>query len=285
MRCAKIEIGIVFNKRKKEVGRILRTLIPFLSRQGVKVKLLPEGKEFGYGKYIVSFGSFLKGTSLVIAIGGDGTLLTSAHIVGESEVPIMGINVGGLGFLAFFSPNEMKGVIKDFLSGKAKIEERVAIKSNFKGKGYLALNDIAVNIGPSLRAIDVIVYCQKRLVSRFVGDGVILSTPTGSTAYSLSCGGSIIYPNLSAFIITPIAPHALAARPIVLPADSEMTFQLAPGSERGFLVIDGQKRLSFAPGEEVVCRSAEKKIKIIVPKKKDYFTILRHKMRWGGERR
>ncbi len=275
-------IGIIFNKEKKEIKGVLRKICRFLAEEGIRIKFLKGAEKFGYGKYVVARGDFLKNTSLVIAIGGDGTILASAHLIGERGIPIMGINVGSLGFLAFFSPKEALTTLADFLKGEAKVEERMALQVSFQGKEYFALNDATVNMGYSLRAIEVILYSGKRYVSRFMGDGVIISTPTGSTAYSLACGGSIIYPTLSCFIITPIAPHALSARPLIVPADEEITIELAKGSEAGFLMVDGQIKLEIYPGERAIFQQARERVKIIIPQKKDYFTILRQKMRWGG---
>lgn len=275
-------IGIIFNKKKKEIKGVLRKICRFLAKKEIRTKFLKGAEKFGYGKYVVSIGDFLKNTSLVIAIGGDGTILASAHLIRERGIPIMGVNVGSLGFLAFFSPKEVLTALAEFLKGKAKVEERMALKVSFQGKEYFALNDATVNMGYSLRAIDVILYSQKKYISHFLGDGVIISTPTGSTAYSLACGGSIIYPTLSCFIITPIAPHALSARPLIIPADEEITIELAKEGEAGFLLVDGQIKLEIYPGERAIFRQAKEKVKIIIPQKKDYFAILRQKMRWGG---
>ncbi|MEO0098036.1 MAG: NAD(+)/NADH kinase [candidate division WOR-3 bacterium] len=275
-------VGIVFNPKKEGVREVLKEVSTFLQKKGVRIKFLPGGEKFGFRRYVVSKGKFLRETSLVIAIGGDGTILASAHLVGERGIPIMGINIGSLGFLAFFSPKEALTTLADFLKGKAKVEERMALKVSFQGKEYFALNDATVNMGYSLRAIEVILYSGKRYVSRFIGDGVIISTPTGSTAYSLACGGSIIYPTLSCFIITPIAPHALSARPLIVPAEEELRVELAKDSETGFLVIDGQRRLKISPGFRAKFLKAKRGINVVVPTRKDYFSILRQKMRWGG---
>ncbi len=276
-----MEIGIIANIKKEETKEVIKRIVPLLLKKKVGIKFLKEGKILGYGRYVVSKEEFLR-SSLIIAIGGDGTILSAAHLVEEREIPIMGINVGSLGFLAFFSMDEAEENILDFLSGKAVIEERIALRVSFKGKDYFALNDITLNMGKNLRAIEVILYSNGNYICHFIGDGVILATPTGSTAYSLACGGSIIYPTLSCLIITPIAPHALSARPLILPATKTVTCELEKDSEPGFLVIDGQRRLAIKPKERANFRVARKRVKILIPKDRDYFEILRQKMRWGG---
>ncbi len=277
-----MEIGIIANPKKAEAKEILKKIVPFLLRKRVRVKFLKSARYFGYEKQIVPPKEFLSSSSLIIAIGGDGTILSAAHLVEEREIPIMGINVGSLGFLAFFSKDEAMAALSDFLKGKATIEERIALRCQFKGKDYFALNDVTVNMGKSLRAIEVILYSQGEYISTFLGDGVILATPTGSTAYSLACGGSIIYPTLSNFIITPIAPHALSARPLIIPAERVITVELAKESESGNLVIDGQVREPILPKERAYFRKAKKPVKIICPREGYYFALLRQKMRWGG---
>jgi NAD+ kinase len=264
------------------VEEIVAKVFSFLKRRGIKVKFLKSASDFGYSQSIVKKRDFLKNTSLLIAIGGDGTILASSHLVEERSIPIMGINVGSLGFLTLFSPKSALPALNDFLEGKAKMEERMALRAFFRKRIFFALNDVCINFGPTLRAIDIFLYSRDKYISHFLGDGVIIATPTGSTAYSLACGGSIIHPSLSCLIITPISPHGLTARPLILSAEEEIIIELSEKSERGVLVIDGQKRLPIQPKERVKVSAAKGKVKLLSPEEFDYFSILRQKMRWGG---
>ena len=219
---------------------------------------------------------------LVVACGGDGTLLRAARLVGSRDVPIMGVNLGALGFLTEFSADEAQAGIADFCRGTHTEERRMVLACRYGRKSAFALNDIAVNMGPANRAIELAAGSGGVLVTRFVGDGVVVATPTGSTAYSLAAGGPVVYPTMQAILLTPLAPHALASRPMILPADARIELELSRRSESAVLNLDGQERWMMKPGRPLHISRAGFTIRLVTPKGKTYFQILRDKLKWTG---
>ena len=230
-------------------------------------------------------GKIIVGADLVVACGGDGTLLRAARLVGNRDIPIMGVNLGALGFLTEFSADEALAGIKDFCRGTHTEERRMALACSYGRRSGFALNDIAVNMGPASRAIELVAGSGGVLVTRFVGDGVVVATPTGSTAYSLAAGGPVVYPTMEAILLTPLSPHALASRPMILPADARLEFELSQRSESAALNLDGQERWVIKPGRPLRIQRADFTIRLVTPKGKTYFQILRDKLKWTGSQR
>jgi NAD+ kinase len=222
---------------------------------------------------------------LVVACGGDGTLLRAARLVGSRDVPIMGVNLGALGFLTEFSAEEALSGIEDFCQGTHAEERRMVLACTYGRKSGFALNDIAVNMGPAGRAIELVAGCGGALVTRYVGDGVVVATPTGSTAYSLAAGGPVVFPTMQAILLTPLSPHALASRPMILPPDAKITLELSRRSETAPLSLDGQERWTVRPGRPISISRAGFTIRLVTPKGKTYFQILRDKLKWTGSQR
>ena len=219
---------------------------------------------------------------LVVACGGDGTLLRAARLVGSRDVPIMGVNLGALGFLTEFSADEAQAGIEDFCRGTHTEERRMVLACRHGRKSAFALNDIAVNMGPANRAIELVACSGGVLVTRFVGDGVVVATPTGSTAYSLAAGGPVVYPTMQAILLTPLSPHALASRPMILPPDAKVELELSKRSDSAVLNLDGQERWTMRPGRPLHISRAGFTIRLVTPKGKTYFQILRDKLKWTG---
>jgi NAD+ kinase len=219
---------------------------------------------------------------LVVACGGDGTLLRAARLVGAKSVPIMGVNLGALGFLTEFSAEEALAGLEEFCRGTHAEERRMALACSYGRKSGFVLNDIAVNMGPASRAIELVASSGGVLVTRFVGDGVVVATPTGSTAYSLAAGGPVVYPTIETVLLTPLSPHALASRPMILPADAKVELELSKRSEEAVLNLDGQERWRIKPGRPIRISRAGFKIRLVTPKDKTYFRILRDKLKWTG---
>ncbi len=219
---------------------------------------------------------------LVVACGGDGTLLRAARLVGSRDIPIMGVNLGALGFRTEFSADEAQAGISDFCNGTHTEERRMVLACTYGRKSGFALNDIAVNMGPASRAIELVAGSGGVLVTRFVGDGVVVATPTGSTAYSLAAGGPVVYPTMEAILLTPLSPHALASRPMILPADARLEFELSRRSESAALNLDGQERWTIKPGRPLRISRADFTIRLVTPKGKTWFQILRDKLKWTG---
>ena len=222
---------------------------------------------------------------LVVACGGDGTLLRAARLIGSRDVPIMGVNLGALGFLTEFSADEAQAGIEDFCGGTHTEERRMVLACRHGRRSAFVLNDIAVNMGPTNRAIELAATSGGVQVTRFVGDGVVVATPTGSTAYSLAAGGPVVYPTMEAILLTPLSPHALASRPMILPADAQVELELSRRSESAVLNLDGQERWVMKPGRPLHISRADFTIRLVTPKGKTYFQILRDKLKWTGSQR
>lgn len=288
-----MKIALVVNWNKKVARRFVPPFYRWLKKKGHQPGFVDEPP-----KDIIDYPARLTHlqANLVVALGGDGTLLRAARLVGKSEKPLMGVNLGGLGFLTEFSIQEARAGIESFVRGEHCEEKRMVLscwqspqpKAHSRKPtaviGY-ALNDCALNMGPSHRVVEVVVWCGKRFVNKFVGDGVVVATPTGSTAYSLAAGGPVVYPTMSAIILTPLAPHALAARPVVLPGEETVSLELTNKSQSAILNLDGQRRWRVTPGTRIDISRAEFWARLVVPKGKSYFEILREKLKWSGGQR
>ncbi len=224
---------------------------------------------------------------LLITLGGDGTLLRGARLVALHGVPVMGINLGHLGFLTAAAPADLEAALSAWCRGETTLDERVALhvvpeSENGDGRGhYLALNDAVLHKGGAARVIRLAVFASGEEVGTYSADGIILSTPTGSTAYSLSAGGPIVVPTVDCIIATPICPHTLGLRPLVLPADQVVTLEVLTPSEELILTIDGQEHERLVPGQKVVIRRAELPVRLVRLPGQTFFSTLRRKLRWG----
>lgn len=273
-------VGIAANPGKLEVPEVVRKFLGFLRRRGLAC-LLEEGLgDLFPGTEVGDLG----GTDLVVAIGGDGTILRTAREL-RGTVPILGVNLGRLGFLAEVSAEEIEEAFGEVLDGKVRVEERTGLSAyaEGEGEGFFAVNDVVLERGASPRMMEVRVFVEGELLGSYLADGVILATPTGSTAYSLSAGGPIVHPGLDALILTPICPHSLSVRPMVLPPDEEVVVRVR--SDRGedmALTVDGQVRCRLHPEDTVRVRRAEEKVKLVAFPDRSFYSVLRTKLLWGG---
>ena len=223
---------------------------------------------------------------LVVVIGGDGTLLSAARMLGQKEVPILGVNLGGLGFLTAISLDDLFPVLDRILAGEFQTNARVALSANVIREGseiseFRVLNDAAINKGALARIIDLKATINGEYVTTFKADGLILSTPTGSTAYSLSAGGPIVYPSLNTILITPICPHTLTNRPIIVPDDGVISITLESVSEEVVLTLDGQVGFPLERADTVEIKKAKGRVLLIESPYKGYYEVLRTKLKWG----
>ncbi|MEO0093764.1 MAG: NAD(+)/NADH kinase [candidate division WOR-3 bacterium] len=279
-----MKITIIANLKKESALKTISQIINYLEIKGIEPLLEVETAELLKCRHQgITDEALIDSAELVIALGGDGTLLRAARMVGPKAKPILGINLGGLGFLTEFSSDQFREALDDFLTGNYREELRMVLAITFQTETFFALNDCSINMGASCRVIELIIYSDSNYLTRIVADGVVIATPTGSTAYSLAAGGPIVFPTMEAILITPLCPHALAARPLVLPATETLTVELDHKSEPAILIVDGQKRLNFNPNAKVIIKKAEHKIRLIAPKNKSYYEILRSKMKWSGK--
>jgi NAD+ kinase len=223
---------------------------------------------------------------LVVVLGGDGTLISVARLVGDRQVPILGVNLGSLGFLTEITLAEMYPALERCLKGDYEISERMMLRVSLHRQGeeiegHQVLNDVVINKGALARIIDLETEVDGRYLSTFKADGLIISTPTGSTGYSLSANGPIVHPQLDCLLITPICPHTLTNRPIVVAGDALISITLQSVNEDVFLTLDGQVGFELKYGDEIRIRRAERPTRLIQSRSKDYFEVLRTKLKWG----
>ncbi len=223
---------------------------------------------------------------LVISLGGDGTLLYAARAWGLTGIPLFGVNLGHLGFLAETEPGQFVGLLKDILAGQFRVEKRLALEVTVERRGQmvadtLALNEVVINKGALSRIITLNVQIKDFGRWSFRADGVIISTPTGSTAYNLSAGGPVVYPTIPAIIITPICPFTLTSRPLILPATLPVEMVVDAHDQDIHLTADGQISIPLQPGDRIVTRCHKAEISLIVNPRRNFIDILRQKLNWA----
>jgi len=227
-----------------------------------------------------------EGCDLVIVLGGDGTLLSAARAIGKREIPLFPVNLGGLGFLTAISIEELYPELERAFRGEHRIAKRKFLNTEVVRNGHVAasfeaLNDAVLTKASLARMIDLDAYVDEQFVCAYKADGLIISTPTGSTAYSLSAGGPIIFPSVPAICITPICPHMLTNRPVLVPATSIIRVLSRNPDETVYLTIDGQVGTPIGEGDTIVCRSSEYSLRLVRPPRMMFFDVLRQKLDWG----
>ncbi len=236
----------------------------------------------------VSIDELIEGSDLVISVGGDGTLLTAARCIVDKGIPLIGINLGRLGFLADVTMTDLEKNLQAICSGNYRKEQRFFLQGQLgtnkkvQKKGIIALNDIILHTHKSISMIEFEVFSDGQLINRQRADGLIVSTPTGSTAYSLSGGGPIMHPTLNAIALVPICPHMLSNRPIVLPSDQEIEIRLSQPNMSAEVTFDGQDSIIIGENESIFINRYQKQITLLHPNDYDYFHILREKLKWSN---
>jgi NAD+ kinase len=224
----------------------------------------------------------------LLTLGGDGTLLRGARLLGGNEVPILGVNMGRLGFLTCCPADQLETSLMRFARGDYTVESRMSLRVAVLESGrrervsWLALNDVVIHKGGFARVVALRVCADDELIASYSADGVVISTPTGSTAYSLSAGGPVVVPTLETLIVTPVSPHTLAIRPVVLPATARVTVQAEGGPEELMITVDGQSGTPFMSGETLSVNRADSAIRIVRFPGSSFFATLREKLGWGG---
>ena len=226
---------------------------------------------------------FEKFADEVISFGGDGTMLTAAHMLINSNIPIMGINVGKLGFLAEYSVAHLNQAITDLMEGNYRVVDRFVIETEIDGEKFYALNDIVVEKRQSSRMITITTFANDHHIADYRSDGLIITTPTGSTAYSLSCNGPVIAPSTKVLCLTPISPHSLNLRPLIIPDTNEVKLRITSPTGEVNLVIDGQVSMAVSNNKEIVIKKSDAIIKLIKPLNSSYYDLLRRKLLWAAQ--
>ncbi len=280
-------VGIVSRPRRADLAVVVPPLLKWLTDRGVIV--LCDAQTAGCIPTSVPGvprEEMPAAADLIIVLGGDGTLLAAARLMVKRHVPILPVNLGGLGFLTSVTLDDLYPVLEQALEGTARYSERVLLQSQVYRKDQLlrddhALNDAVLNKSALARIIDLTLRIDGEFVTTYKADGLIVSTPTGSTAYSLAAGGPIVYPIVSAFVITPICPHTLTNRPLVIPDTSHIEVEFAGEDSPTYLTLDGQVGIELTPGDRISIRAAADRLRLVRPQKKSYFSVLRDKLKWG----
>lgn len=256
-----------------------------------KVRIIKSG--YGNEELLNSFYNYLKEKNiqevfgveqadLIISLGGDGTMLISAKEAIRGNIPVLAINMGSLGYLAEIKPQDAVKMLQDYENGNYKLEERSFLEVRYEDNIFYGLNELVITKGGhEAHLIQVEVYSNDIFVNKYRADGIIVATPTGSTAYSLSAGGSIVHPGLNALTITPLAPQSLTARPIIVNGCEVLSFKATSRDDAVHLNIDGNQWFQIQKGDLISARISDKKVKIIKPMNSDYYSILRQKLKWG----
>jgi len=279
-------VGIVSKPSKPEVAQIMPQLMAWLRDHSYSLIVDPETAPHASGVEVVSrleMGS--RNLNFVIVLGGDGTLLSAARAAAKAGIPIVGVNLGALGFLTEVSLDELYPTLESIDRGSCDLDIRSMVHCEVRRSGSVigtfdALNDVVVGKGTIARLNHCDVFIDGVFVSRYQADSLIVSTPTGSTAYSLAAGGPILMPNVDTFVVTPVSAHSLTHRPLVVRDSSRIEIVVMTGDEEAYLSIDGQAGMPMLDGDRVYCRKSENQVKLLHTKG-TFFDVLRTKLKWG----
>lgn len=283
------KVAVIIKRNKPEGIELAKELVPWLGERGIdaifdKEVVAALGLKKGYSKTEIH-----EIADLIIVLGGDGTLLSIARLAGKRSIPILGVNLGSLGFLTEMTVDELFPILERILEGKYDIEERMMLKASIFRQGekiteYSALNDVVISKGSMARIIDLDTRINDNFLTLYRVDGLIFSTPTGSTGYSLAADGPIVHPTLKAIIIAPICPFTLNNRPIMIPEQSKISVTLKTENVDYLLTMDGQVAFALKEGDTIEIEKSQSITKLIKSPYRDYFEVLRTKLQWSGSR-
>jgi NAD+ kinase len=282
-------VGIISKPNSAAAANIVPVLIEWLRERGMAVRIDEQTALYagaGGSSIGIPRDEVPEGCDLVIVLGGDGTLLAAARAIGKRETPLFPVNLGGLGFLTAITIDELYPELERAFRGEHRIAKRRLLATEVVRGGqvvaaYEALNDAVLTKAAIARMIDLDAHVDQQFVCAYKADGLIISTPTGSTAYSLSAGGPIIFPSVPAICITPICPHMLTNRPVLVPETSVIRVISRAPDESVFLTIDGQVGNPIREGDTLVCRSSDYTLRLVRPPHMMFFDVLRQKLKWG----
>ena len=282
-------IGIISKPKKEEIRQVVPPLIRWLEERKVKVLIDQEtGSMLDRANQGIGRNELSSQVDMILVLGGDGTLLAAARVIDKKKIPILAINLGALGFLTGTALEEMYTSLEDVLAGKAKRQRRAqmqadVIRARETISHFRALNDVVLNKAAIARILDFDVLIDGGYAASYRADGLIFSTPTGSTAYSLAAGGPVVEPSVDALLITPICAHTLSNRPLVVPDSVTIEATIKTPRESVFLTVDGQVGVALRTDDTVRVSKSEYSVELIVPPRQTYFDVLRQKLKWGGE--
>ncbi|WP_299229292.1 NAD(+)/NADH kinase [Sulfurihydrogenibium sp.] len=268
----------IFTKQSEEAKKFSKELKAWLESKNIQSNIFENLSDLEKEEN-------LKGTDLLVVVGGDGSLLITARRVAKFQIPIIGINLGRLGFLTEINKDDAIKELETILSKPLCISKRMMLRVSLFREGNKileadVLNDVVINKAILARIVDVSVYVGDRYITTYNGDGIIVSTPNGSTAYALSAGGPIVYPMMEVFVLVPICPHTLTDRPIILPTLEPITIKMVSKEKDAWLTLDGQEGTQIFYGDEIVVKQSPYYAHIVRTPYKNYFDILREKLNW-----
>ncbi|HYL39001.1 MAG TPA: NAD(+)/NADH kinase [Bryobacteraceae bacterium] len=278
-------VGIMAKPGIPHASAIIPKLVEWLKARGVEARLDEEAAAYS-GAAGLARSEVPEGTQLVVVLGGDGTLLSAARAVAGREIPIFPVNMGGLGFLTAITLDQLYPELERAFQGAQRVVPRRMLHGDLVRNGqvvksYEALNDVVIAKTQIARMIDLDAYVDTQFVSRFKADGLIVATPTGSTAYSLSAGGPIVFPAVPALCITPVCPHTLTNRPVLVPETSAIEIICRASHNEAFLTVDGQVGEPLLSEDHLICKSSDHRVLLVRPPKMFFFDVLREKLKWG----
>jgi len=279
-------VGIISKPEATAAHELVPDVIAWLRQRGLEVRCDEETAAYTNGETAIPRAEVPEGCDLVIVLGGDGTLLSAARSIGQREIPLFPVNLGGLGFLTAITIDEVFLELERALAGQHRVGKRKLLNTQVQRCGqviasYDALNDAVLTKVSIARMIDLEAYVDEQFVADYKADGLIICTPTGSTAYSLAAGGPIIFPSVPTICITPICPHMLTNRPVLVPETSVVRVISRGPDESVFLTIDGQIGNPVREGDTIVCRSTQWSLLLVRPPRMMFFDVLRQKLKWG----
>lgn len=285
-------VGIVVKPHQPDALTTICGVVEWLAERGIVLVGGPEIEreriehETGCAVEALDHEELAGSVDLMLVLGGDGTMIATARMLGDTEVPVLGVNYGGLGYLAEFRVEELYTALESILDGNYRIDTRVMLRVELmRGDKEVTrtrvLNDVVINKSALARIIEIETNLNQQFVNSFRADGLIVSTPTGSTAYNLSAGGPVIYPSMNAVVITPICPFTLSNRPLVVPDDAVIELCLKTPKEDVALTLDGQVGLPLEFEDRVIIRKSRTTFQLVQPMNRNYFEVLRDKLRWG----
>jgi NAD+ kinase len=279
--------GIYCKPHKEEICAVVPRITQWLREGGVEVLLDKTGAScFNSPERETSAQEMSAKMDMLIVLGGDGTLLAAARQFIECELPILAVNLGGMGFMTSVTLDQAIPLLEQVLAGKHRISPRMMLRAELTRNGQVierhqALNDAVIAKGTLSRMLDFDLSVNAHFLGRYRADGLIVSTPTGSTAYSLAAGGPILYPVLQAFVLTPICPHMLTNRPLVLPDSVQLELDLSALEEQAYLTLDGQIGHELQRGDRIAISKSPFRVNLVRPQEQTYYKVLRNKLRWG----
>ncbi len=281
------KLGVVVGPQKPEAAAVVSDLHAWCKARSIAF--------FAAGEMAAQLGCAVLGEvesdlpaelDMLVVLGGDGTMLGAARLVGAQQIPVLGVNFGWLGYLTEFTLGELLPTLDEVLKGGFEVDQRMMLDVCVERGGqciaqHRALNDAVINKSAPARMIELECFVNEQFVNSFRADGMIVATPTGSTAYSLSAGGPIVLPSISAILLTPICPHMLSNRPVVLPGDSAVSLVFKRADEELMLTVDGQIVVNLQLDDRIILRRSQTTFNLILPTNRNYFEVLRTKLKWG----